>query len=150
MNVKFRTSLSGFNREEVIEYIRKLAAEKHRAENAALESSNKLDDAEYRIIQLKEEIEGRDEKIEILEADISEMESLIAKQKEEISKLSEKLTNLKHEYKLNIIPASKKASEAEAELRGMASELSELSDRVKKAHLDISGAVVTIEDFTRE
>ena len=32
----------------------------------------------------------------------------------------------------------------------MAAELAEISDRVKTAHADISDAVVTIEDYTKE
>jgi len=56
MKVEFSRSLSGFNRQEVIDYIRKLTNEKHRAETDALENLNKLNDAEYRIEALKKEL----------------------------------------------------------------------------------------------
>ena len=154
MKVEFSRSLSGFNRQEVIDYIRKLTNEKHRAETDALENLNRLNDAEYRIEALKnelaEEITKRDEEIAVLSSDISDKDALIAQLSDEIAALTEKLNAVDDEKRNKLKPALIKAGEAEAELRTMASELADISDRVKKAHTDISDAVVTIEDYARE
>ncbi len=154
MKVEFSRSLSGFNRQEVIDYIRKLTNEKHRAETDALESLNKLNDAEYCMETLKneltEEINKRDDEIAALSSDISDKDALIAQLRDEIAALTEKLNAADDEKRNKLNPALIKAGEAEAELRMMASELADISDRVKKAHTDISDAVVTIEDYARE
>ena len=151
MNVQFSRSIGGFNREEVIEYIRKLTNEKSRAENSALESSNKLDDAEYCIETMKSEFEEErnicSEKISALEADIADKDALISELRSEIEELTKKLNSINEEKRNTLTPA---ASAAEEKLRTLAAELAEISDRVKTAHADISDAVVTIEDYTKE
>ena len=154
MNVQFSRSIGGFNREEVIEYIRKLTNEKSRAENSALESSNKLDDAEYCIETMKSEFEEErnifSEKISALEADIADKDALISELRSEIEELTNKLNSINEEKRNTLTPALSKASAAEEKLRTLAAELAEISDRVKTAHADISDAVVTIEDYTKE
>jgi len=150
MNVTFSRSLSGFNREEVINYISKLTSEKSRAEKDACTIAEKLEGQESYIDELKATIAECDDNIAKLNAELNEKDELIADLNEQVSRLTEQLSSAKDEMRQTLDAALLKAGAAETGLRTMAAQLTELSERVKKAHFDISDAVVTIEDYTRE
>ena len=152
MNVNFRHSFNGFNREEVIDYIRKLTHEKTKAEKAAQDNALALDDAKEHIeklnIMLCEEEEKRIGAVNELNAAIDEKDQLIHQLRSEVHELSETLRNINSEKSRRLNPARVKAGGVEAAIRSMGQQLTEYGTRLESAHAELEEALILIDNYT--
>ena len=75
MNGKFRTSISGFNRQDVLNYIQKLSEEKAALENECRKLASDLANAEDVIEGLNSEVSEKDSVISYLHAQIEKKDA---------------------------------------------------------------------------
>ena len=148
MNIQFSRSLSGFNREEVIEYIKKLTLEKSRAEKETFEIANRLDEQEDYIDKIRADLKTSDERVYQLETEINEKDALIEQLRSRIQELSEELGSVNEEKVRKLSPVRLKIGSAEADLRNMASELSAMAQRVERAYAASGEAAALIDEYT--
>ena len=147
MNVQFSRSFNGFNRDEVIEYIRKLTHEKTRAEKDTIESAERLEDAEAYIKRLENELFETHDNIRALEHQINEKETHIEQLEAKIRELEDKLYAADNEKHSRLNPIRLKTGSAEASLYNLASQLTDMAQRVEQAYTSIYDATVLIDNY---
>ncbi|MBQ8830729.1 MAG: hypothetical protein IJ017_03935 [Oscillospiraceae bacterium] len=152
MKVEFRHSFNGFNREEVIDYIRKLTHEKTQAEKAAEDNALAVEDAKEAIRNLKDKLFEEEEKktaaADEFNAAIAEKDQLIHELREQVRELTEKLDAADGEKSRRLNPIRVKAGGVEAAIRTMGQQLTEFGKRLELAHTEIEEAVVLIDHYT--
>lgn len=140
MNGKFRTSLSGFNRQDVLDYLKKLHEEKAKLEDQKQILAKQVEEQDDLISELKADIEEKD-------IAIANLNSQLSAQAEQIEILKTKLQAIRDTYNSNLNNVKNGCIALDEEISTLAYELSKLSQNAENAFTRAEQIITDIDDI---
>lgn len=140
MNGKFRTSLSGFNRQDVLDYLKKLHEEKAKLEDQKQILAKQVEEQNDLISELKADIEEKD-------IAIANLNSQLSAQAEQIEILKTKLQAIRDTYNSNLNNVKNGYIALNEEISTLAHELSKLSQNAENAFTRAEQIITDIDDI---
>ena len=98
MNGRFRTSFSGFNREDVLDYIKQLSEEKARIEEDNLRYKQELEDRDFKISWLENLLYDCSAELHSLSDKYHEINELLDSYVAELAEISTDVSTLNDTY----------------------------------------------------
>ena len=132
MNGRFRSSISGFNREDVLNYVKQLSEDKQRLENEIAGIGFELDENASRISDMEQLLCDCAEIIKLFDSKYREINAQLEKHSGELDRISADFAKFHDIYGKKLDKICKGFGDARKTVSAATDELEELLERIEE------------------